>query len=84
MGKDAKNLGTVKLSKITVKPTGAPEPGQAAGPRTEYYADSSAGSAVYSISDFSFSQLNKPAAVFHTRGEATPSAATPAATPAKK
>ncbi|HTR62689.1 MAG TPA: DUF4340 domain-containing protein [Candidatus Binataceae bacterium] len=79
MGKDGKNIGTVKLSKITVKPTGAPEPGSAAGPRTEYYADSSAGTAVYSISDFSFSQLNKPSAVFHTRSEATP-----AATPQKK
>ena len=79
MGKNAKNLGTIKLSKITLKPTGAPEPGEAAGPRTEYYTDSTAGSAVYSISDFSFSQLNKPAAVFHTRDEATP-----AATPAKK
>jgi len=81
MGKDARNIGTIKLSKITVKPTGAPEPGQAPGPRPEYYADSSAGSAVYSISDFSFSQLNKPAAVFHTRGETTPA---PTSTPAKK
>ena len=76
MGKDGKNIGTVKLSKITVKPTGAPEPGEAAGPRTEYYADSTAGTAVYSISDFSFSQLNKPAAVFHARNEATPTATT--------
>jgi hypothetical protein len=78
-GKDGKPIGTVKLSKITVKPTGAPEPGQAAGPRTEYYAISTAGSAVYSISDFTFSQLNKPPNLFHARVEATPTA-----TPEKK
>jgi len=77
-GKDGKPLGTVKLSKIAIKPTTS-EPGAAAGPRTEYYATSSTGSAVFSISDFTFSQLNKPPAVFRARVEATPTA-----TPAKK
>jgi uncharacterized protein DUF4340 len=77
-GKDGKPLGTVKLSKIAIKPA-ASEPGAAAGPRTEYYATSTMGGAVYSISDFTFSQLNKPPAVFRARVEATPTA-----TPAKK
>jgi len=78
-GKDGKPLGTVKLSKITVKPSGAPEPGETPSPRTEYYASSTAGKAVYSISDFSFSQLNKPPALFHAK-----SASTPTPSPAKK
>ncbi len=71
IGKDGKTIGTVKLSKITVKTTGVPEPGETPGPRTEYYATSTAGSAVYSISDFTFSQLNKPPALFHARPTAT-------------
>ncbi len=71
VGKDGKTIGTVKLSKITVKTTGVPEPGETPGPRTEYYATSTAGSAVYSISDFTFSQLNKPPALFHARPAAT-------------
>ncbi len=76
--KDGKTMGTVKLSRISVKPP-APEPGESQAPRTEYYADSTAGTAVYTISDFTFSQLNKPPALFHARAEANP-----AATPAKK
>ncbi|MGH7248011.1 MAG: DUF4340 domain-containing protein, partial [Pseudomonadota bacterium] len=72
IGKDGKEIGTVKLSKITLKP-GASEAGQPpAEPKTEYYTTSTASKAVYSISDFSFSQLDKPASVFR------------AATPAKK
>jgi hypothetical protein len=77
-GKDGKTIGALKLSKITLKPT-APEPGEKPTPRTEYYATSTASKAVYTISDFSYSQLNKPAMLFHTRAQATP-----AATPAKK
>ena len=72
-GKDGKPIGTMKLAKISVKPTGAPEPGESAGPRTEYYATSTAGNAVYSVSDFSFSQLNKPPALFRAKVEASPS-----------
>ncbi|MGH7779636.1 MAG: DUF4340 domain-containing protein [Candidatus Binataceae bacterium] len=72
IGKDGKEIGTVKLSKITLKPS-ASEAGQPpAEPKTEYYTTSTASKAVYSISDFSFSQLDKPASVFHK------------ATPAKK
>ena len=78
IGKDGKPIGTVKLSKITMKPT-VPEPGESSEPRTEYYAISTAGTAVYSVSDFSFSQFNKPPALFHGRDEATPTA-----TPVKK
>jgi Domain of unknown function (DUF4340) len=77
-GKDGKPIGTYKLAKITVKQAGPPIPGESAAPRTEYYANSSAGKAVYSLSDFSFSQLNKPAFLFRARA-----AATPAPTPAK-
>ena len=78
-GKDGKTIGTVKLSKMALKAVAAPEPGQSSEPRTEYYATSTASGAVYTISDFSFSQLNKPAAVFRTRSEPTASAS-----PAKK
>jgi hypothetical protein len=77
-GKDGKTIGTMKLSKISVKPSGAPEPGENAGPRTDYYATSTPSNAVYSISDFSFSQFNKPPALFRARVETSPSP-TPAA-----
>ncbi|HUY26264.1 MAG TPA: DUF4340 domain-containing protein [Candidatus Binataceae bacterium] len=64
-GKDGKPIGTLKLSKISVKPS-IPEPGEKPEPKTVYYAVSTAGKAVYSISDFSYSQLDKPAAVFRS------------------
>jgi hypothetical protein len=64
VGKDGKELGAVKLAKISVKPTTPPIPGESAGPRTEYYASSSASKAVFSLSDFSFAQLNKPAPLY--------------------
>ncbi|HUA35383.1 MAG TPA: DUF4340 domain-containing protein [Candidatus Binataceae bacterium] len=60
-GKDGRPLGEIKLSKISVTPTSAPAPGEQAGPRTDYYATSSAGKAVYSVSDYYFTQLNRPA-----------------------
>ena len=62
-GKDGKELETVKLAKISVKPTAPPIPGEPAQ-RTEYYASSSGSKAVYSISDFSFAQLNRPAPLY--------------------
>lgn len=77
-GKDGKTIGTMKLSRIVLKPAAPPEPGETEGPRTDYYAISTAGKALYSISDFSFSQLNKPPLLFHARVDATPTA-----TPAK-
>jgi hypothetical protein len=76
VGKDGKELGVVKLAKISVKPTTPPIPGERAGPRTEYYASSSASKAVFSLSDFSFAQLNKPAPLYMAK----PS---PAAAPSK-
>lgn len=64
IGKDGKTIGTVKFAKITVKvapvETGAPAQSQ-----TRYFTTSTAGTAVYSMSDFSFSQFNKPSVVFH-------------------
>jgi len=76
VGKDGKELGAVKLAKISVKPTTPPIPGEPAGPRTEYYAFSSASKAVFSLSDFSFAQLNKPAPLYMAKApEAAPSAA---------
>jgi Domain of unknown function (DUF4340) len=62
-GKDGKDLGTVKLAKISVKPTAPPLPGEPPQ-RNEYYATSSGSKAVYSLSDFSFEQLNKPAPLY--------------------
>jgi hypothetical protein len=74
VGKDGKELGAVKLAKISVQPTTPPIPGEPAGPRTEYYASSSANKAVFSLSDFSFAQINKPASRYMAR---TPPAAPP-------
>src|SRR5262249_4302984 len=47
VGKDGKAIGTIKLAKISIKPTQTPEPGRSSAPRNEYYATSSAGTAVY-------------------------------------
>jgi len=69
IGKDGKPIGTVKFSKISLKPS-APEPGEKAEPKIEYYTVSTAGTAVYSISDFSYSLFNKPAAVFRAAAPA--------------
>ena len=80
IGKDGKDLGTVKLAKISVKPTAPPIPGEPAQ-RTEYYATSSGSKAVYSLSDFSFEQLNKPAPLYMAKAPAPPppqAAASPA------
>ncbi len=78
IGKDGKPIGTIKFSKITVqsKPS---EPGQKPEPKTEYYTTSTASRAVYSMSDFSFSQFDKPAAVFRAQVAATPAASPSAA-----
>lgn len=74
VGKDGKALGTVKLGKVSVKPTTPPVPGEPAGPRTEYYASSSASKAVFSLSDYMFAQLNKPAPLYMAKApEAAPS-----------
>jgi hypothetical protein len=75
IGKDGKELGTVKLAKISVKPTTPPIPGEPAQ-RTEYYASSSASKAVFALSDFSFAQLNKPAPLYMAK-------APPVAAPSK-
>jgi len=63
IGKDGKQLGAIKLAKISVKPTAPPIPGEPPQ-RAEYYATSSGSKAVYSLSDFSFEQLNKPAPLY--------------------
>jgi len=77
-GKNGQQLGEIKLSKISVTPTTAPAPGEQAGPRTDYYATSSAGKAVYSVSDYYFTQLNRPARLLM---EKSVPASSPAATP---
>jgi hypothetical protein len=61
IGNDGKQLGEIKLSKVSITPTTPPGPGEQPGPRTDYYASSSAGKAVYSLSDYYFTQLNRPA-----------------------
>ncbi len=78
VGKDGKDIGVVKLAKITVKPSSPPMPGEPAAPRAEYYATSSATKAVFSLGDFSFMQLNKPAALYLARSAPAPSATAPA------
>jgi hypothetical protein len=69
VGKDGKDLGTIKLSKMSVTPTQAPLPGEPTGPRNEYYATSSASKAVFALSEFSFTQLNKPAPLYMAKSE---------------
>jgi len=71
VGKDGKDLGTIKLSKMSVTPTQAPLPGEPTGPRNEYYATSSASKAVFALSEFSFTSLNKPAPLYMARSEPT-------------
>ncbi len=63
IGKDGKQLGAIKLAKISVKLTAPPIPGEPPQ-RSEYYATSAGSKAVYSLSDFSFEQLNKPAPLY--------------------
>jgi Domain of unknown function (DUF4340) len=78
-GKDGKTIGVMKLSKIKIKPAAAQLATGTAPAQTEYYATSTAGTALYTLSGFSFSQLDKPASLFAAR---TPAAAAP--TPAAK
>ncbi|HKN11687.1 MAG TPA: DUF4340 domain-containing protein [Candidatus Binatus sp.] len=80
-GKDGRELGTVRLAKISVKPTVPAIPGEPPQ-RTEYYANSSGSKAVYSLSDFSFAQLNKPAPLYMANAPAS-AAPQAAASPAK-
>jgi hypothetical protein len=79
-GKDGKLLGAVKLGKITVEPATPPIPGQPAGPQTKYYATSSASKAVYTLSAFSFAQLDKPAQLYMAK----PRPAAPSPSPAAR
>src|SRR5580692_7365151 len=79
-GKDGKQLGMVKIAKISVKPTAPPIPGEQAQ-RTEYYATSGGSKAVYSLSNFSFEQLNRPAPLYMAKAPPPPppqAAASPA------
>ncbi len=78
VGKNGKDLATVKLAKINVKQTAPPIPGEPPN-RTEYYASSSASKAVYSLSDFSFAQLNKPAPLYMAKPPPPAAAPSPAA-----
>jgi hypothetical protein len=78
LGKDGKSLGTVKLARITVTQNAPPLRGEPSGPRSEYYAESSASKAVFALSDFSFTQLNKPAALYMAKAPPVPA---PAAAP---
>jgi Domain of unknown function (DUF4340) len=76
-GKDGKELGAVKLAKISVKQTAPPVPGEPPQ-RAEYYATSSGSKAVCSLSEFIFEQLNRPAPLYMANA---PGASAPA--PAK-
>ncbi|HYL60228.1 MAG TPA: DUF4340 domain-containing protein [Candidatus Acidoferrales bacterium] len=75
LGKDGKSLGSVKLAKITVTQSAPPIGGEPRGPRSEYYAESSASKAVFALSDFSFTQLNKPAALYMAKAPPAPAPA---------
>jgi hypothetical protein len=59
MGKDGKPIGELKLAKLSVKPAAPLAPNEPQAPSVEYYATATPGKAVYSLTDFSFSELNK-------------------------
>ena len=67
IGKDGKELATVKLAKINVNQTAPPLPGQPAE-QTEYYATSSDSKAVYSIERFRFRATQQARAALHGEG----------------
>ena len=69
IGKDGKQLGMVKLAKISVKPTAPPIPGEPAQ-RTEYYATSSGSKAVYSLERFQLRATQPARAAVHGKGAA--------------
>lgn len=75
--KDGREVGQLRLSKIEVKKTAAPGT-PPSPPQTEYYAASSASTALFSTDDFLFSQLNKTPDEF--RAKESPA---PVATPKK-
>jgi hypothetical protein len=55
---------------MSTMPTEPPLPGEPRGPRDEYYATSSASKAVFALSEFSFTQLNKPAPLYMAQSAA--------------
>src|SRR5262249_52331423 len=57
LDKSGKQIGSVALASVTVKKSEPVLPSETA-PRTEYYASSSASKAVYSLSEYTFSELN--------------------------
>jgi len=71
-GKDGKHIGVVKLARVAVRQSSPAVPGEPSGPPNEYYATSTAGRAVYSLSDFTYSQFDKPAVQFRARAVASP------------
>lgn len=58
-GKDGKLIGEVRLAKLSLKAAAPAAPNEPETPRVEYYATATPGKAVYALSDFSFSELNK-------------------------
>lgn len=77
IGKDNKDLGSLKLAKVTPEPARNAPPDQKKEP--EYYVTSSAGTAVYAIDDYTFDQMNKTADQFKAHAAATPAASPKAA-----
>ncbi len=80
VGKDGKRIGAMELARVERRnegePTPTPAPGEPALPavqRTDYYAMSSAGKALFSIDDFGFGQLDRTAEQFRARNTPAPS-----------
>jgi Domain of unknown function (DUF4340) len=70
IGKDGKQIGVMKLSRIKVKQVAAQLAEGTASPQIEYYAYSTAGTALYTLDAFNYSQLDKPASMFAARAPA--------------
>ncbi len=69
IAKDGKPIGTIKLSRVKVKQMAAATVPAAAPEKTEYYAVSSTGTALYSTDKFMFGQLDKSADEFMSRAK---------------
>ena len=77
LDKDGREVGQLRLAKIDVKPApaaGTSEPPASSGAHSEYYAASSANTALFSTDDFLFSQMNKSAADFRAKETPAPAA----------
>ncbi|MDO8433328.1 MAG: DUF4340 domain-containing protein [Candidatus Binatus sp.] len=71
-GKDGKQIGDLKAAMLSIKPSSPPLPGESPKPRIEHYLSTGASKAVYTLSDYYYSQLDNPASIYKARTQPTP------------